>query len=1312
MATTQILPWAPSGSANIESQASYAVDTSLNTGYPYDAILPSATLNKTLRQSTFMAAGLANWMVVQGVSVPDDGDLSALVGNISTALTTFIGGGTSSGSFVNLSASGVVSGTGFTNYFASPPAIGSTAANTGAFTTLSASGTVSGIGFSNYLNAPPAIGGGTANSGAFTTLSASSTVSGSGFSTYLASPPAIGGTAPNTGTFTTLQTTGLATLSSLTSSAATISGGSIDNAIIGGTTAAAITGTTITANTKLVSPYLDAVSSVSGGSLRNSVGTALMTWGAGSALVSFSAAVAMSPASANIIISPTGTGTVTIAPATPSTMDNVQIGGTTPKAGAFTTLSASGSVSGTGFSNYLAAPPAIGGATANAGTFTTLGATSLSLSTALGISSGGTNSSTAPSAGAVVFGTGTAYSSTAVGTTNQVLLSAGAGTPIWVNQSAIAAGTATTATNIAGGLAGSIPYQSAVGTTTFLSAGTGVLVGGSTPTYSTTPTLTGTNFSGIPNAALNNSSITINGNAVSLGGTTTVTASTTNAVTFNNLGTGAISGTTFDGSAARTISYNTIGAPKADGTNATGTWGISVTGNAATVTNGLYSTGSYSNPAWLTSILGSIVSGAVGSATNLAGGTTGAIHYQTGAGASAFLALGTSGYVVTAGATAPQYTAQSALSVGSATTATNVAGGTAGALNYQTGAGATSFVSLGTTNYVLTAGAAAPQYVAQSTLSVGSATTSTTATNLASGATGSLPYQSGSGSTSFLAIGTTNYVLTAGATAPQYVAQSTLSVGSATTANSASNISGGTAGALHYQSGVGATSFLSLGTTNYVLVAGASAPQYAAQSTLSVGSATTSTNIAGGTAGGIPYQSGVGATSILGAGTAGQVLLSNGSLAPYWGSAPSSTSATNLAGGAAGQMPYQSASGTTLFTAAGSSGQVLLSGGVGSPTWSSASALTVGSATVASNLASGSAGQIPYQTGSNTTTFLTAGTSGQFLISGGTSGPSWGTAVTAITIASANGFAGSSSGGGTPALTISTSITGILNGNGTSISAATANTDYLTPPSGTALLKANAGGALANAVAGTDYLAPPIGTAILKANAGGALANAVAGTDYQAPIGTISGIAKGNGANALTAAVAGTDYAVATSGTSILYGNGAGGFSSVTIGSNLTFSAGTLSAASSGMVYPAAGIPVSTGTAWTTSLTAPSGSIVGTTDTQTLTNKTITARVGTTTSGATITPAGGSSDMYTVTALAVGASIAAPSGTPTDGQRLIIRFKDNGTAQTLTWTTTSGAYRAVGVTLPSTTISSKVLYVGCMYNAQDTYWDVIAVAEQ
>jgi len=97
-----------------------------------------------------------------------------------------------------------VSGTGITSLFASPPAIGGTAAAAGSFTTLSASSTVSGTGFSTYLASPPAIGGTAAAAGSFTTLSASSTVSGTGFSTYLASPPAIGGTAAAAGSFTTL----------------------------------------------------------------------------------------------------------------------------------------------------------------------------------------------------------------------------------------------------------------------------------------------------------------------------------------------------------------------------------------------------------------------------------------------------------------------------------------------------------------------------------------------------------------------------------------------------------------------------------------------------------------------------------------------------------------------------------------------------------------------------------------------------------------------------------------------------------------------------------------------------------------------------------------------------------------------------------------------------------------------------------------------------------------------------------------------------------------------------------------------------
>ena len=62
---------------------------------------------------------------------------------------------------------------------------------------------------------------------------------------------------------------------------------------------------------------------------------------------------------------------------------------------------------------------------------------------------------------------------------------------------------------------------------------------------------------------------------------------------------------------------------------------------------------------------------------------------------------------------------------------------------------------------------------------------------------------------------------------------------------------------------------------------------------------------------------------------------------------------------------------------------------------------------------------------------------------------------------------------------------------------------------------------------------------------------------------TVTGLLKGNG-TAISAATSGTDYAPATSGTSILYGNGSGGFSNVTIGTGVAFTAGTLSATGSG----------------------------------------------------------------------------------------------------------------------------------------------------
>jgi hypothetical protein len=105
------------------------------------------------------------------------------------------------------------------------------------------------------------------------------------------------------------------------------------------------------------------------------------------------------------------------------------------------------------------------------------------------------------------------------------------------------------------------------------------------------------------------------------------------------------------------------------------------------------------------------------------------------------------------------------------------------------------------------------------------------------------------------------------------------------------------------------------------------------------------------TAGGVTY--GDGATyANTAAGTSGQVLLSNGASAPTWGTAGAATTATNLAGGVAGAVPYQSGAGATGFSAAGTSGQVLKSNGASAPSWitpSSGALVFISSATASSS---------------------------------------------------------------------------------------------------------------------------------------------------------------------------------------------------------------------------------------------------------------------------------------------------------------------------------------------------------------------------
>jgi hypothetical protein len=95
-------------------------------------------------------------------------------------------------------------------------------------------------------------------------------------------------------------------------------------------------------------------------------------------------------------------------------------------------------------------------------------------------------------------------------------------------------------------------------------------------------------------------------------------------------------------------------------------------------------------------------------------------------------------------------------------------------------------------------------------------------------------------------------------------------------------------------------------------------------------------------------------------------------------------------------------------------------------------------------------------------------------------------------------------------------------------------------------------------------------------------------------------------------------------------------------------------------------------------------------------------------------------DQQSFSALANALTINADAGTPTDGQKTILRFKDNATPRILTFTggaskafrDMTGALTVSGSNFTYTTVASKTVYFGCVYNGADARWDIIAVTAQ
>lgn len=291
-------------------------------------------------------------------------------------------------------------------------------------------------------------------------------------------------------------------------------------------------------------------------------------------------------------------------------------------------------------------------------------------------------------------------------------------------------------------------------------------------TGSASVALGGTNalsLSNVPNASLANSSITINGSSVSLGGSVTVTATASAALT---IGTG-LSGTSYNGSTAVTIantgvlsfsggttgltpSTATTGAVTLAGTLvvANGGTGASTAAAAITALTGTQTAGRYLRSDGINAALSAIqaadvptlnqnTTGNAATATTLA--TPRAINGVNFDGSAPITITAVNPNALTLGAylTGTSYNGSAAVTAavdatnlntaskvvardasgnfaagtitaalaGNATSATNLAGGAASQIPYQTGAGATGFIANGTAGQVLTsAGASAPTW--------------------------------------------------------------------------------------------------------------------------------------------------------------------------------------------------------------------------------------------------------------------------------------------------------------------------------------------------------------------------------------------------------------------------------------------------------------------------------------------------------------------------------------------------------------------------------------------------------------------------
>jgi hypothetical protein len=522
------------------------------------------------------------------------------------------------------------------------------------------------------------------------------------------------------------------------------------------------------------------------------------------------------------------------------------------------------------------------------------------------------------------------------------------------------------AANLLGGAAGGLPYQSAADATTFLTIGAGNTVltsNGSAPVWSTALSLSG--------------NLTVGGNLTVNGTTTYVNSTVTNIVDPIITIGGAADGqpSPSDDNKDRGIAFRwyTSGAAK------TGFFGFDDSSGFFTFVPDATISG------------GEVMSGTKGAANiNIAGGSTGQILYQSAANETGFIGPGSVGQIlVSAGSAIPVYTNTGSIYVGHAGQADSInpLNTSTQKVGYADVAG--SFLATNTATQQVGFADTAGRLLAANTVTqqvgfanvAGTLLPANTSTQYVGNAAVANALNAGNTSTQQVGFANVAGSLLAANTATQQVGFANVAgtilaantgsiyVGNAAVANAlnagntttqqvgfadvAGTILAANTGSIYVGNAAVANSLNSNNTsTQQVGFADVAGKLLAANtSTQQVGFAA---NVLGGAGGSLVYQTGANATGMLALGSLGYVLTAGGS-APQWTALSNiaASTATNLAGGTAGQVPYQTADGATSFYGPGTLGQILVSGGTSAPTYTNTASIYVGNAATANALNAG-----------------------------------------------------------------------------------------------------------------------------------------------------------------------------------------------------------------------------------------------------------------------------------------------------------------------------------------------------------------------